>query len=54
MPFKSESQRRKFYQLKKEGKMSQSTIDEWESKTPKSLPKKVKNKTKCKSKRCKK
>lgn len=41
MPFKSEEQRRKFYELKKQGKMSQATIDEWEKDTPKNLPKRV-------------
>lgn len=41
MPFKSEAQRRKFYQLKKQGKMSQQKIDEWESETPKNIPKRV-------------
>ena len=42
MPFLSMSQRRKFYALKAEGKMSQETIDEWESGTPKDLPERVK------------
>lgn len=41
MPFKSESQRRKFYALKSQGKMTQSKIDEWEKDTPKDLPEKV-------------
>lgn len=43
MPFKSLSQLRKFYQLKKEGKISQSKIDEWEAATPnlKKLPEKA-------------
>ena len=41
MPFQSDSQRRKFYALKNEGKMDQSTIDEWEDETPKKLPEKV-------------
>jgi len=42
MPFKSEAQRRKFYQLKGQGSMSQKTIDEWEADTPKHLPERVK------------
>ena len=41
MPFKSQAQRRKFYALKREGKMTQSKIDEWEKDTPKSLPEKL-------------
>lgn len=41
MPFKSKAQRRKFYALKSQGKMSQSKIDEWEKETPKHLPEKV-------------
>lgn len=41
MPFKSKAQRRKFYALKNEGKMTQAKIDEWESKTPKNLPEKL-------------
>lgn len=35
MPFKSKAQRRKFYALAEEGKMDKSTIDKWESETPK-------------------
>ena len=42
MPFKSEAQRRKFYQLKGQGSMSQKTIDEWEADTPKHLPERIK------------
>lgn len=42
MPFKSEAQRRKFYALKAEGKMSQKTIDEWQAETPKKLPDRLK------------
>lgn len=38
MPFKSEAQRNKFYTLVKEGKMSQETLDKWESETPKDKP----------------
>ena len=43
-PFKSESQRAKFYALKEHGKMSQATIDKWEAETPKGqkLPDRVK------------
>jgi len=40
MPFQSKAQRRKFYALKSQGKMSQATIDKWESETPKKIPKK--------------
>lgn len=38
MPFKSEAQRRKFYKLVEEGKMSKETLDRWESETPKDKP----------------
>lgn len=42
MPFKSESQKAKFRQLVKEGKMSKETFDKWESETgDKKLPKKL-------------
>ena len=41
MPFKSKSQRRKFYALKSQGKMDQKTIDEWESGTPKNIPERI-------------
>lgn len=41
MPFKSQAQRAKFYALKAQGKMTQATIDEWESHTPASLPARV-------------
>ena len=46
MPFKSKSQRRKFYALKAKGKMSQAKIDEWESETPKNIPERKKKKKK--------
>jgi hypothetical protein len=47
MPFQSKAQRRKFYALKDQGKMSQSTIDEWESGTvKKGLPERKKKKRK--------
>jgi len=42
MPFKSKAQRRKFYALKRQGKMDQATIDEWEVQTPKSIPERLK------------
>jgi hypothetical protein len=48
MPFKSEAQRRKFYALKAEGKMSQREIDKWEKETPDNLPERVKAKNKAK------
>ena len=43
MPFKSEAQRRKFYELVKTGQMKQATVDEWEKATPKGkkLPERV-------------
>ena len=46
MPFQSKSQRRKFYALKAQGKMTQKKIDEWESETPKNIPKRKKKKKK--------
>jgi hypothetical protein len=44
MAFKSEAQRAKFYALKEQGKVSQKTIDEFDSKTPKNIPDRVKAK----------
>lgn len=41
MPFSSKAQRRKFYALKAQGKMSQKTIDEWEKETPAKIPERV-------------
>lgn len=41
MPFRSQAQRRKFYALKREGKMDQETIDEWEAHTPEKLPERL-------------
>lgn len=41
MPFKSEAQRRKFGELVSQGKMAQSTFDEWNSDSPKNLPERV-------------
>ncbi len=43
MPFKSEAQRRKFYELAKTGKISKKTLKEFESETPtgKKLPERV-------------
>lgn len=41
MPFKSESQRRRFAQMVKSGEMSQATFDEWNKDTPAELPDKV-------------
>lgn len=46
MPFKSHSQRRKFYALKAKGQMSQKTIDEWQSDTPKDIPDRLKDREK--------
>ena len=42
--FKSESQRRKFHQLYKEGKISKETLDAWEAETSDSLPERSTNK----------
>lgn len=46
MPFKSEAQRRKFYELAKQGKMSKKTVAEWEEATPKDskLPERISEK----------
>ena len=44
MPFQSKAQRRKFYALKREGKMDQKTIDEWQSETPKNIPERLEKK----------
>ena len=42
MPFSSESQRRKFAALVKQGKMSQATFDEWQAATGnKKLPERI-------------
>ena len=44
MPFQSKAQRRKFYALKSEGKMTQAKIDEWEDETPKNIPERLEKK----------
>ena len=42
MPFKSEAQRRKFYSLMEQGKISKEVVDRWEAETPKGpLPERV-------------
>lgn len=41
MPFKSSAQRKKFAQMVSEGKMSQSTFDEWNRETPARLPDRI-------------
>ncbi|MFA5158582.1 MAG: hypothetical protein WC451_05370 [Patescibacteria group bacterium] len=48
MPFKSQAQRRKFYELAKQGKISSKTVEQWESETPKDrkLPERIKKKSK--------
>lgn len=46
MPFKSEAQKRKFEQLVREGKMSQSTLDEWNKNSSTKLPERVNPKPK--------
>lgn len=38
MPFKSKAQRRKFGELVSQGKMSKSTLDEWNKDTPHDIP----------------
>jgi hypothetical protein len=53
MSFKSEAQRRKFAALVKEGKMAQTTWDEFEKKTKGKLPERVKEKEKPKAPRSK-
>lgn len=45
MPFRSEAQRKKFGALVKQGKISQKVFDEWNSATPKKLPKRLKPKS---------
>ena len=46
-PFRSRAQRRKFYQLYKQGKISKATLLEWERATKgKKLPERVKPKKK--------
>lgn len=44
MSFKSEAQKRKFASLVKEGKMKQSTFDEWEKETKGPPPERISNK----------
>lgn len=46
MPFKSEAQRAKFAQLVKEGKMSQTTFERWQSETPDKIPERIDYKSK--------
>jgi len=41
MPFKSESQRRKFYAMLERGEISQETFDKWEKETKGKLPEKT-------------
>lgn len=41
MPFKSNSQRRKFAELLKERKISKATFDEWNGDTPKHIPERI-------------
>ena len=45
-PFKSESQRRKFYAMAERGDMSKAKVAEYERKTKKDLPEKVESKEK--------
>lgn len=52
MPFKSKAQRRKFYQLYKQGKISKATLMEWERASKgKKLPERVRPKKKTKRRR---
>lgn len=54
MPYKSEKQRAKFHQLLKEGKISQATVDEFDSASKGlHLPKRVKTKKLNKSRKVK-
>jgi len=47
MPFKSEAQRRKFYELEKQGKMSSKTVQEFQAATGnQKLPERVTPKAK--------
>ena len=46
MPFKSRSQRRKFYAMADRGEISQAEVKKWESETHGSLPERVKPKKK--------
>jgi hypothetical protein len=41
MPFKSEAQRKKFAEMVEQGKMDQSTFDEWNKDSPEILPDRV-------------
>lgn len=42
MPFRSESQRRKFYAMEDRGEISMDTVKKWEKKTPDKIPERVK------------
>lgn len=47
MPFKSQAQRRKFYMLAKQGKISKAKLKEWEEETGKrKLPERARAKRK--------
>lgn len=47
MPFKSQAQRRKFYMLAKQGKISKEKLKEWEDATgKKKLPERARKKKK--------
>ena len=55
MPFKSASQRRKFYAMLARGEISKAKVEEWEKATKgKKLPERVKPKKKSTKKRAKK
>lgn len=41
MPFKSQAQRAKFAEMVSQGKIAQSTFDEWNSDTPNKIPHRV-------------
>lgn len=41
MPFKSETQRKKFQMMLRDGKITQATYDKWESETTGTLPEKA-------------
>ncbi len=43
-PFRSQSQRRKFYTLAEQGEISKETLKEWEKETPENIPEKARKK----------
>lgn len=43
MPFRSEAERRKMWELVQKGRVSKATFDKWEAETEGSIPDKVSN-----------